>query len=178
MHALIADEARSASVRLDAAWEFRRWDDGRVTRVTHKAGKFLPAYKPESGAVNEQSEIWVDHDGRTAVYRQVADQRQDLQGSLRAALAELDRSNDLADLVGASAPAPSGNVPTDAAFLVWSRTTLATRRLTSSVELYDGSGRMVSRFALNLPETSVDQAWQESTCGWELFEEVSPFFAV
>lgn len=44
---------------------------GRVTRVTHKAGKFLPAYKPESGAVNEQSEIWVDHDGRTAVYRQV-----------------------------------------------------------------------------------------------------------
>lgn len=44
---------------------------GRVTKVTHKAGRFLPAYKPESGAVNEQSEIWVDHDGRTAVYRQV-----------------------------------------------------------------------------------------------------------
>lgn len=44
---------------------------GRVTRVTHKAGQFLPAYKPESGAVNEQSEIWVDHDGRTAVFRQV-----------------------------------------------------------------------------------------------------------
>jgi len=44
---------------------------GRVTKVTHKAGKFLPAYKPESGAVNEQSEVWVDHDGQTAVYRQV-----------------------------------------------------------------------------------------------------------
>ena len=44
---------------------------GRVTRVTHKAGQFLPAYKPESGAVNEQSEVWVDHDGRTAVFRQV-----------------------------------------------------------------------------------------------------------
>lgn len=44
---------------------------GRVTRVTHKVGQFLPAYKPESGAVNEQSEIWVDHDGRTAVFRQV-----------------------------------------------------------------------------------------------------------
>ena len=44
---------------------------GRVTRVSHKAGQFLPAYKPESGAVNEQSEIWVDHDGRTAVFRQV-----------------------------------------------------------------------------------------------------------
>lgn len=44
---------------------------GRVTRVTHKAGQFLPAYKPESGAVNEQSEVWVDHDGRSAVFRQV-----------------------------------------------------------------------------------------------------------
>ena len=44
---------------------------GRVTKVTHKAGQFLPAYKPESGAVNEQSEVWVDHDGRTAVFRQV-----------------------------------------------------------------------------------------------------------
>ncbi len=44
---------------------------GRVTRVSYKAGQFLPAYKPESGAVNEQSEVWVDHDGRTAVFRQV-----------------------------------------------------------------------------------------------------------
>ncbi len=30
---------------------------------------------------------------------------------------------------------------------------------------------------MNLPETAADQAWQESSCGWELFEEVSPFFA-
>lgn len=44
---------------------------GRVTRVRYKAGKFLPAYAPESGAVNEQSEVWVDHDGRTGVFRQV-----------------------------------------------------------------------------------------------------------
>jgi phosphatidylserine decarboxylase len=44
---------------------------GRVTRVTYKPGQFLPAYRPESGAVNEQAEVWVDHDGRAAVYRQV-----------------------------------------------------------------------------------------------------------
>jgi phosphatidylserine decarboxylase len=44
---------------------------GRVTRVTYKKGRFLPAYRPESGAVNEQSEVWVDHQGRSAVYRQV-----------------------------------------------------------------------------------------------------------
>lgn len=44
---------------------------GTVTRVSFKPGKFLPAYRPESGALNEQSEVWVDHDGRTAVFRQV-----------------------------------------------------------------------------------------------------------
>ena len=44
---------------------------GRVTRVRYKPGQFLPAYRPESGAVNEQAEVWVDHEGRTAVYRQV-----------------------------------------------------------------------------------------------------------
>ncbi len=37
----------------------------------YKPGRFLPAYRPESGAVNEQAEIWVDHNARTAVYRQV-----------------------------------------------------------------------------------------------------------
>jgi phosphatidylserine decarboxylase len=44
---------------------------GRVTKVAYKAGQFLPAYKPESGGLNEQSEVWVDHGGRTAVFRQV-----------------------------------------------------------------------------------------------------------
>lgn len=44
---------------------------GRVTRVAYKPGKFLPAYTPESGAVNEQAEVWIDHEGRAAVYRQV-----------------------------------------------------------------------------------------------------------
>jgi phosphatidylserine decarboxylase len=44
---------------------------GRVTRVTYKPGKFLPAFKPEAGAVNEQAEVWIDHEGRPAVYRQV-----------------------------------------------------------------------------------------------------------
>ncbi len=44
---------------------------GRVTSVRYKPGRFLPAYRPESGAVNEQAEVWVDHEGRTAVYRQV-----------------------------------------------------------------------------------------------------------
>jgi phosphatidylserine decarboxylase len=44
--------------------------DGRVTRVDYRAGKFLPAYK-ESANDNELNEVWMDHGGRTVVFRQV-----------------------------------------------------------------------------------------------------------
>jgi len=44
---------------------------GRVTRVTFTAGQFLPAYRQDAGAVNERSEIWIDHDGQAIVARQV-----------------------------------------------------------------------------------------------------------
>ncbi len=108
---------------------------------------------------------------------QVAGQRQELQDALRAALRDIDAAGDVGDLVQVPAAAGETPVPADAAFLVWVRTALATRRLTSSVELYDGAGRMTSRFALNLPETGADQAWREAKCTWEIFEEVSPFFA-
>jgi phosphatidylserine decarboxylase len=43
---------------------------GRVTRVESRAGRFLPAYKPES-AENELTEVWVEHDGQPIVFRQV-----------------------------------------------------------------------------------------------------------
>lgn len=43
---------------------------GRVTRVEHRPGKFLPAYKPES-SLNEQTELWIDHGGQMVVVRQV-----------------------------------------------------------------------------------------------------------
>ena len=109
--------------------------------------------------------------------QQVAHQRVNLQLFLREALSEIDAAPDVADLVAAGEPVNVGQVPADAAFHVWSRTSLSSRRLTSSVELYNVAGRVVSRFALNLPETAADQAWQETSCGWKLFEEVSPFFA-
>jgi phosphatidylserine decarboxylase len=43
---------------------------GRVTQVDFRAGAFLPAYRPES-ARNEQTEVWVEHDGQPIVFRQV-----------------------------------------------------------------------------------------------------------
>ena len=115
----------------------------------------------------------IEHD----LAQQVANQRVNLQLFLREALTEIDAAADLPDLVAAAERVAVGQVPADAAFHVWSQTSLSSRRLTSSVELYDTSGQVASRFALNLPETAADQAWQETSCSWELFEEVSPFFA-
>ena len=43
---------------------------GTVTRVVYRAGTFQPAYQASAHA-NEQSEIWIDHDGEVVVARQV-----------------------------------------------------------------------------------------------------------
>ena len=108
---------------------------------------------------------------------EVINQRQDLRSKLQKALVEIDRIVALDDLVRASDPPVSGPPSTDAAFLVWSQTSLATERLTSSVELHDGSGAMVSRFAMNLPDFTQPQPWTEPSCEWEILEEVSPLFS-
>jgi phosphatidylserine decarboxylase len=44
---------------------------GRVTRVNYIAGRFLPAYRPDAGAINERSEIWIEHGGQAVVARQI-----------------------------------------------------------------------------------------------------------
>lgn len=43
---------------------------GRITRVDYRPGKFLPAYN-EGSNDNELNEVWVDHNGRPVVFRQV-----------------------------------------------------------------------------------------------------------
>lgn len=44
--------------------------DGRVSRVDYRKGKFLPAHTAAAND-NELNEVWVDHNGRTVVFRQV-----------------------------------------------------------------------------------------------------------
>ena len=44
---------------------------GRVTQVSYTPGRFLPAYRHDAAAVNERSEIWIDHGGQTIVARQI-----------------------------------------------------------------------------------------------------------
>jgi signal transduction histidine kinase len=108
---------------------------------------------------------------------EVANQRQDLRLKLEKALVEIGRIGGLDDLVRASDPPVSGPPPTDVAYMVWSQTSLATERLTSSVELHNASGAMVSRFAMNLPDFTQPQPWSEQSCEGEILEEVSPLFS-
>lgn len=108
---------------------------------------------------------------------EVLNQRPDVHLKLSQALVEIDRIEGLDALVQASEAPASGPPPTDAAFHVWSQTSLAGQRLTSSVELHHPAGAMVSRFALNLPDNAQGQTWQETSCEWEMLEEVSPFFS-
>ena len=44
---------------------------GRVVAVTHRRGRFLPAFDRRSAADNERTEVRVDHDGQRVVFRQV-----------------------------------------------------------------------------------------------------------
>ena len=108
---------------------------------------------------------------------EVTNHRLTLQLRLEETLAQIDALEGLDDLVTAGTPVVSGPAPTDAAFHVWSRTALNAERLTSSIELYDAAGALVSRFALKLPEAAGTQISQEGACRWEVFGEASPFFA-
>jgi signal transduction histidine kinase len=108
---------------------------------------------------------------------EVLDQRRTLQARLAITLRDIDRLTGLDDLVRAADPDPEGAPPVDAAFLIWSQTELSRLRLTSSIELYNGGGLLVSRFSLKLPDVAGVQTPTEVGCTWDVFEEVSPFFA-
>jgi signal transduction histidine kinase len=108
---------------------------------------------------------------------EVLEQRRTLQARLAGALRDIDRLTGIEDLVGAADPDPEGAPPVEAAFLVWSQTELARLRLTSSIELYNAAGTLVSRFSLKLPDVAGALGATDIGCGWDVFEEVSPFFA-
>jgi signal transduction histidine kinase len=108
---------------------------------------------------------------------EVVNQRRNLQLQLDEVMRQVDALPDLADLIDAGDPAPASPLPYETAFRVWERTLLERQRLTSSVELHDAAGSLVSRFALKLPHYGEPQVYYEGTCQWEIWGEVSPFFA-
>ena len=61
---------------------------------------------------------------------------------------------------------------------MWRQTALAVYPITSSIELYDADGNLVSRFAFNLPEDlTLTPRSEEDQCNWLFYGEVSAFFA-
>jgi phosphatidylserine decarboxylase len=44
---------------------------GQVTKVEYHPGRFLPAYRPEAGDANEQTEVWIRQGRSTIVIRQI-----------------------------------------------------------------------------------------------------------
>ena len=92
------------------------------------------------------------------------------------AQAEIDALQGLPDLLRGGA-GPRTAVGPGPAYAVWRQTVLARERLTSSVELYDASGQLLSPFALNLPDYTDTTPQGASGCEWDLFGEVAPFGA-
>jgi signal transduction histidine kinase len=101
---------------------------------------------------------------------------QTLQRRMEQARKEVDALEALPDLI-ANDSSPDAPQDFQAAFLVWQQTVLARERLTSAVELYDRTGKLVSRFPLNLPEYSASTLQSGVGCDWDVFGEVSPFGA-
>ena len=99
-------------------------------------------------------------------------QREQIQDRVKRSRAQIDRIQGLEDLAETTGP-PSSR----AAYTIWASTDLARYLLTSSVELYGPGGSPVSRFAFNLPEENagVVEEWKQQSCGWETYEEVSPY---
>jgi signal transduction histidine kinase/uncharacterized membrane protein len=108
---------------------------------------------------------------------QALSQRRTLYALLEKSLGEIDVIPELAGLVAASRE-PGGSIDTGPAFQVWQATALARYPVTSSVEVYESDGTLLSRFAFNLPEDlSAPQRSDERSCNWTVAEEVAPFFA-
>lgn len=110
---------------------------------------------------------------------QVIHQRGTITRAVTDSLTQIDAVPRLLSRIGAlSSPSPrKAGVDTDLAFDVWRGAALAAP-VTSSIELYGADGTLVSRFAFNLPEDlSAVRQREEPSCGWDIYEEVSPFFA-
>jgi signal transduction histidine kinase len=110
------------------------------------------------------------------IERSYAEQALSHRERLRLLLSRSQQQLDaIADIASEFAPAPeSPDGYTDAtpAFHLWSRTELGRQRLTSSLELYNPAGDLVSRFALNLPaEFLATERPVDTECEWDVFGE-------
>lgn len=108
----------------------------------------------------------------TRLVAEVLGQREGVKARLQSSMDAVDGLDGLAALVESGATtAPSS----ERAFTVWQATPLS-QPVSSSVELVTPDGRLVSRFAFNLPAAPDQARSVEDRCAWSVSEEVSPFF--
>ena len=113
---------------------------------------------------------------KTLYAPQALDQRTQVQRMLETSMDQVDALTDLPQRIAAGAE--DTRLDSGPAFDVWRNTALANYLVTSSVELFDASGRLVSRYAFNLPEElDAVPLSEERRCEWLSFDEVNPFFA-
>jgi len=99
----------------------------------------------------------------------------ELLAHLNDALRQIDHVRDIGELAQAASKTAEQRPSTEPAFTFWSATDLETFRLTSAVELYSGDGTLVSRFALNFPESDVGTSrYISKKCTWDLSGEAVP----
>jgi signal transduction histidine kinase len=107
---------------------------------------------------------------------QAFNQRTDVQELLDTSLNQIDELTGLDDRV--SRPAAAADDQAEAAFEVWRSTALADYPVTSSVELFNAQGKLVSRYAFNLPDDQLTAppVSEESSCRWEIVGDTNRFF--
>jgi signal transduction histidine kinase len=107
----------------------------------------------------------------------VAAHPQNLRAQVTRAQSEIDAIGGLTSLV---AGAPRTPVSSRFAHAVWVQTNLSESRVTSEIELFGSDGRLVSRFALNVPEylgRSTEQAGPGTSCAWRVADDLRRFGA-
>ncbi len=109
---------------------------------------------------------------------QALNQRTQVQKLLGESLDQIDALPDLTERV--SNPAIATEEQADTAVEIWWATSLADYPVTtSSIEVFNAEGKLVSRYAFNLPdeELSAPSESEESSCQWSIVSETNPFFA-
>lgn len=149
----------------------------QATRLlTLALGLVLPSltfYPAMNTAANEARRQHVTSVQAPAVLQQRS-RIQALIGDVRVAL---DGSPDLVAALVAAGPATDRPVRPELAYRLWADTRLAQGRVTSNLEIYSASGVLISTFGLGLPNLTYAPPNTDAGCDWQVFEEVSGFFA-
>lgn len=106
----------------------------------------------------------------TQAAQEVLRHRENHMSALQQALSQIDAL----DVAAQVSTAQRAGSPQDMAFRLWIRTDLAALRLTSAIEIYEESGALLSRFALNLPSYRQPQFLPTADARWHVTEEAVP----